>query len=258
MKHSIVSLLSIAIFATSCQKEITTNSTITVNTTSSTDNIATGGRWVGNYIAYRNYPASRTIKDKFFVANGYARIYSDTIDIYEYNYYYTQFSLSIPAPLNIDGDNITLEAGVKNPSNSTFYIPYHGRDVGLQIIGSSDSAFIENVVPDSIRPDAHLYTTMQIGTTVIHNIQELQYLFEDWGTLTLQTFNNGLVAYRNNEYLKGLPYGGAAKIGRLKEIRVGFKGSGYVDWVKLYDSKTGELIMSEDFNTDGESSVVWY
>lgn len=250
-------LFAVVIFY-SCKKEATALSTSSAES-SSLEAIITDGKWVGEYIAYNNYyPASRNFKDKFFIANGYARLYTDSVNIYPNNYYYTQIHLKIPAVLDIDGDNITLEAGVKNPANSTFYIPYHGRDVGIKIMGTTDSARISNVVPDSIRPDAHKYAVMQFGNNIVNNVTELQYLFEDWGTLVLQTFNNGLVAYRNNEYLKGLPYNDQPKIGRLREIIIGFKGSGYVDWVKLYNSATGELILSEDFNTNGESTVVLY
>jgi hypothetical protein len=64
---------------------------------------------------------------------------------------------------------------------------------------------------------------MRIGKTVINNLPELQYNFEDYGTLILQTFNRGLVAYRNDAYVKGLGYGNEKLIGRLKEIGVIFR-----------------------------------
>lgn len=218
----------------------------------------TGDRWWADYMAFRGYPRSRRFADHFFVANGYARLYTETVAIYPSNYYSTVFRLRVPASRNINADSITFEAHVKNPSNSSQYIPFHGRDIGLKIIGETDSALINNVTPDSIRSDAHDYAIMQIGSNRIDNVTQLQYLFEDWGTLIIQTFNNGVVAYRDDQYLRGLPYAGQPLLGRLKELSVSFKGSGYIDWVKLYNSATGELIMSEDFNIDGQSSVVWY
>jgi len=55
-----------------------------------------------------------------------------------------------------------------------------------------------------------------------------------------------------------LGYGNEPLIGRLKEIGIVFKGSGFIDYVKTYNSVNGKLLMSEDFNTEGQSTVVWY
>ena len=250
--------LCLIVFLISCKKEVLPEKEKAVASVSSSQDVVAGERWWADYLAFRAYPRSRRFADHFFIANGYARLYTDTVDIYPSNYYSTVFRLRIPASRNINADNITFEAHVKNPSNSSQYIPFHGRDIGLKIIGETDSAFINNVTPDSIRSDAHDFAIMQIGSNRIDNVTQLQYLFEDWGTLVIQTFNYGLVAYRDNQYLRGLPYAGQPLLGRLKELVITFKGSGFIDWVKLYDSATGDLIMSEDFNIDGQSSVVWY
>ena len=65
-----------------------------------------------------------------------------------------------------------------------------------------------------------------------------------------------LVGYRNIEYLGGLGYGDEPDIGRLKEIGMVFRGSGFIDYIKVYNSANNQLLMSEDFNTDGQSTVV--
>ena len=107
-------------------------------------------------------------------------------------------------------------------------------------------------------PGAQERAVLQLGQTIKNNVAALQYNFEDYGTLILQTFNRGVVAYRNDAYLAGLSYGKEPLIGRLKEIGIVFKGSGFIDYVKIYNSVNGKLLMSEDFNTAGESTVVWY
>ena len=240
-----------------CKKEATPPEETMVNAIS-TDEAVIGERWWANYLALDFYPPSHRIGDNRFIANGYARIYSDSVAVDPFNYYSTSFRLRVAALRNIDADNITFEAHVKNPSNSSPYPALHGRDVSLKIVGNNNYALINNVTPDSINSDAHNYAVIQIGNNRLDNVTELQHLFEDWGTIVIQTFNYGVVAYRDDQYLKGLPYAGESRLGKLKEILISFKGSGYIDWVKLYNSATGDLIMSEDFNIDGQSSVVWY
>ena len=45
------------------------------------------------------------------------------------------------------------------------------------------------------------------------------------------------------------------KGGRVEAIKIGFRGYGEMDWVKIY--KGSKLIMTEDFNTDGTTTAVW-
>jgi hypothetical protein len=243
----------------SCKKEsVTVNQQSLVAGASASVQLATDARWQGAFLSYNGLPASRVIRDKFFIKNGYARIYDDSIKINRQNYYSTQFRLVIPASVNIKGDSVNFEIGVKNPLNSSWFDAYYGRDVNIYIKGQTNDALITNTSTEDVSPGSQQSALMRIGGTVMNNVAELQYNFEDYGTLILQTFNRGLVAYRNNAYVKGLAYGREPLIGRLKEIGVIFKGSGFIDYVKIYNSATGKLLMSEDFNTDGQSTVVWY
>lgn len=253
-----ITLLLCFIVFYSCKKEtaVTQSKSAVVNVAS--EAAASGSRWQGAFISYNGVPASRLISDRYFIANGYARIYNDSVRIPSKNYYSTQFRLLVPESVKIKGDSVTLEVGVKNPLNSSWFNASRGRDVGLFIKGETDSAFINNVLPDNISPGAGAYAIMQIGNTRVNYVTTLQYQFEDWGTFILQTFNRGLAAYRNDEYLRGIAYYSEAPVGRLKEIRILFKGSGYLDYVRMYNSVNGKLLMSEEFNTDGVSTVVWY
>jgi hypothetical protein len=243
----------------SCKKEpVPVNQQSLDAGTSASVQLAADAKWQGVFLSYNGLPPTRVIPDKFFIKNGYARIYNDSIKIGRHNYYSTQFRLVIPTAINIKGDSVNFEIGVKNPLNSSWFDASHGRNVNIYIKGQTNDALITNTSTDDVSPGSQEYALMRIGGTVMNNVAELQYNFEDYGTLILQTFNRGLVAYRNNAYVKGLSYGGEPLIGRLKEIGVIFKGSGFIDYVKLYNSATGKLLMSEDFNTDGQSTVVWY
>lgn len=260
MKNFRLTLCALTLTALfSCKKETITTQQRSLGTGSDESaQLAAGSMWQGAFLSYNGLPGSRIIRDKFFIGNGYARIYSDSIRINRYNYYSTQFRLVIPSSFNIKGDSLNFEIGVKNPASSSMYDPFYGRDISLYIKGETNDALITNVVASDINPDIHESALIRIGGTVMNNVAGLQYNFEDWGTLILQTFNRGVVAYRNNEYLGGVGYGREALIGRLKEIDIIFKGSGFIDYVKLSNSVNGKLLMSEDFNTDGQSTIVWY
>ena len=242
----------------SCKKEMpVSDQQLSVNSNESA-NLATDSKWQAAFLSYNGNPMSRVIKDKFFIKNGYARIYNDSIKINPNNYYHTQFRLVIPSSIKIKGDSLNFEVGLKNPLNSSSIPASVGREIDVYIKGETNDAFIANTSTSDVSPGSQEYALMRIGKTVINNLPELQYNFEDYGTLILQTFNRGLVAYRNDAYVKGLGYGNEKLIGRLKEIGVIFQGSGYIDYIKLYNSANGKLLMSEDFNTDGQSTIIWY
>lgn len=257
MKKFRTALVLSAIVLFSCKKEINTRNEMSASSNESAT-AAAGTNWQGAFLSSSGNPMSRVIKDKFFIRNGYARIYNDSIKINPNNYYHTQFRLVIPSSIKIKGDSLNFEVGLKNPLNSTSIPATVGREIDVYIKGETNDAFIANTSTSDVSPGSLDYALMRVGKTVINNVTELQYNFEDYTTFVLQTFNEGLVAYRNDAYIKGLAYYNEPNIGRLREIGIIFQGSGYIDYIKLYNSANGKLLMSEDFNTDGQSTVVWY
>jgi len=239
----------------SCKKE-TAHSDAVQSSGTLAQSMAAQLKWQGLFISENGLPPSRAVPDKYFIKDGAARIYSDAISIDEDNHYSTRIKLVIPTSVTISGDSLNFEAGVKNPANSTFYDPSYGRDITLYLQGATNSAYINNTATTNIDPTAPKRAAITLGQTVRNNLSFMQYNFEAYGTLILQTFNRGVVAYRNNEYLGGLGYGSESVIGQLQEIGITFKGSGYIDYIKLYNSATGKLLLSEDFNTDGKSNVI--
>ena len=241
----------------SCKKDIQPQNELSAGTNESATTAA-GTNWQGAFLSYSGNPMSRVIKDKFFIKNGYARIYNDSIKINPNNYYHTQFRLVIPSTIKIKGDSLNFEVGLKNPLSSSDIPESVGREIDVYIKGETNDAFIANTSTSDVSPGSQQYALIRVGKTLINNVAELQYNFEDYTTFVLQTFNEGLVVYRNDTYVKGLAYYDEPNIGRLKEIGIIFQGSGYIDYIKLYNSVNGKLLMSEDFNTDGQSTVVWY
>lgn len=253
MKISLVAAACLLLFF-SCKKESVNDEALQSSGTLS-QSVASQSRWQGTFISENGLPPSRPVSDKFFIKDGAARIYRDTVSFDENNHYSTRIKLVFPSSLVIAADYLNLEAGVKNPANSTFYDPSFGRDITLYIKGEANTAYINNTATSDVDPGASQRAGIKLGNSG-QLVPALQYNLEDYGTLILQTFNRGVVAYRNNEYLGGLGYGEESVLGKLEEIGITFKGSGYIDYIKLYNSATGKLLLSEDFNTDGKSTII--
>lgn len=243
----------------SCKKESTEHPNIALLKTVQTTATAAKMGWQGTFLSYNGLPPSFPVGEKDFINNGYARIFRNSFKKSRQNYYSTKIWLTIPSNIRIKGDSLNFEVGVKNPFNSAFYPASEGRDITLYIKGETNEAAITNVATADVNPGSGERAAVQLGQRMVNQVPALQYNFEDWGTFILQTFNRGVVAYRNNEYVAGLYYGDEPLVGRLKEIGVVFKGSGYIDYIKLSRSSTnGTPLMSEDFNEDGQSTIIWY
>ena len=249
-------LLAVGLFFFSCKKE-TVDTHLKVSNNNSLL-LVEEATWKGAFLPYTGLQDSRFIPDELFIKNGYARIYSDSMKANSYNFYTTMIRLVIPDSINIKGDSLNFEAGLKNPFNSSPFSPYYGRDITLYIKGETNTAFINNVATSDIDPNGHTRAAIRVGNTGKNDLPALQHNFQDYDTLILQTYNHGIIAYRNNAYLNGLAYWDEPHIGRLKEIRIIFRGSGFVNYVKIYYSVNGKLLMSENFNTDGQSTVIWH
>jgi hypothetical protein len=242
----------------SCKKEAIQTSQHVAANSNELATTAADSKWQGAFLSYTGNPMSRVINDKFFIKNGCARIYDSLNRISPHNLYHTQFRLLIPASIIIKGDSLNFEVGLKNPISASPFAASVGREIDVYIKGETNNAFIANTSTSDVSPGSQEYALMRVGKTLINNVSELQYNYEDYSTFVLQTFNHGLVAYRNNTYLKGLAYYNEPLIGRLKEIGIIFQGSGSIDYIKLYNSANSKLLMSEDFNTDGQSTITWY
>lgn len=257
-------LLAICAIFFSCKKELNTDSKLFAEKASA--RISEELKWKGQVLVKNGtITNSLFIPDTFFIKKGYARIYinipgfstnKDYITKLPIKYYTTKFWFTLPSGVNIKGDSINFEAGIKNPLNSSYFNASHGRDIKLYIKGETNTASITNVATSDIDPAGLDRASISLGQVVKNNIAQLQHNTEDIDTLIMQTFNRGVVAYRNDEYLSGLAYNKEPVIGRLKEVGIEFRGSGYIDYIKIYNSVNGKLLVSEDFNTDGKSTII--
>lgn len=201
-------------------------------------------KWQGLYTTFGQPDVY--VADSTFIYGGVAQL---THTPY-YGVFYTGMDLPVPSSMLIGGDSVTFSARVKNPSNVNGAVfPF---DVNLLLEGESNTGII-TFIGEEINQQ---FNKLTVGNKGISNDASLLYLFEDWHTIDLKAKNNTLSVYRDGNLVNSIDYSGV-QIGALKQVRLFFKGSGTVDWVKLTSSNTGTEIMHEDFNTNNESSAVW-
>lgn len=208
-------------------------------------------RWVGTYVEGHAGVDTQDVQDANFISHGVASLNQSP-----WSYYYSRIQLKIPSCRGpIYGDSVKLEARVRNNGSVTGAVfPY---DVSPWLEGSYNRAhaqFLAYYVQ---------YTALTVGTKGITNDSALLHRFEKWSILDLVARNNILSIYMDNKLVRQTKYTGVS-IGKLKDIFFYFKGPGQIDWIKLYTyhsvASKGSFVlkMSEDFNVNGQSSVVWY
>jgi len=237
-------LTALVLLTVSCKKEVKiTSADAQLSATEISDaTTRCNSRWTGAYATIGEPTLFGS--DNTFINNGIAQLTNSP-----WSYFYTSIILPIPACHRFSSDSIRFTVRLKNPSDQAGSVaPY---DVSLWLKGSKDTGYVQFLAQ---YPE---YTALKVGNFGITNTTDLIHLFQDWTELTLETKNKRLTVYMNGTMVKQIIYRGT-RIGTLKEISVGFKGSGIIDWVKLYNSNNGIQLMQEDFNVNGHSSVVWY
>jgi len=180
------------------------------------------------------------------IQNGRAYISPNLSSI---SYYWTHFKLAIPEN-TLNGDNLKFEIRLKNPQAEGGLSAY---DIGLMYGNTanlSNSAYLIWMGEDW----ALSYTYIGVGSNYQRPASELIRNFNDYVTVTLETAGNNVIAYYNGVEVKRLPY--TTAIGFINYLDIAFKGSGSIDWVKVYQN--GQLKMKEEFNTDGQTNIEWF
>ncbi len=165
------------------------------------------------------------------------------------SYYWTNYRFIKPNVLSsVSGDNFILEARIKNPSSEGGISCY---DPSLRIIGeeakqawvtfmSAGCTYYSSIgAVDSY--DSGGYSSSVPSS----DLSVLGQDFSDWKTIKLEVKNHKVSAYYEGTKLYTKEYLG--QVGKIYGIAQSFKGSGSIDWIKLYNGD-GQLVYSEDFN----------
>jgi hypothetical protein len=232
----------------SCSKQTTGKSIQPVSSTES--NAVTSGCYPGKWygvIFEDGYPVVDTIHDKYFIADGIAHIPNPN---FKSGSYFTHTVLKIPNCHTFVGDSTKFEVNLKNPTTGNTAVGDF--DVSLDITGAKNTAHVTFIAHNQD------YTSVGIGTKQYFGIPQLVYAFEDYTVIALELKDGNLNVYKSGSLILTIPYKVTYRLGPVQSIDVRCKGSGYIDWVKLYNSDTGAQLMQEDFNTGNTSDVQWY
>jgi|GEM_PF-3372098 gliding motility-associated-like protein len=157
-----------------------------------------------------------------------------------------------PGPLNLGRDyrtrfelrdtffvdnNFVIEARVKNSVANGGITAF---DPGVYLEGCNINAGV------SLMGDAwaQRFTSMYAHTAGISGLLQFVQDFSDWKVVRLEFKNNTFSVYHEGNLLHSLSYTG--DITFIHKLTVRFKGSGLLDWLKLYDGN-GQLMWQEDF-----------
>jgi len=232
----------------SCSKQTADKSIQPLSSTES-NSVTSGcypGKWYG-VIFEDGYPLVDTIHDKYFIADGIAHIPNPN---FRSGSYFTHTVLKIPNCHTFIGDSTKFEVNLKNPTTGNTAVGDY--DVSLDIVGARSTAHVTFIAHN---PD---YTSIGIGSKEKFKIPQLVYPFEDYTTIALELKDGSLNVYKSGSLILTAPYKVGDRVGPVQSIDVRCKGSGYIDWVKVYNSDTGAQLMQEDFNTGNTSDVQWY
>ena len=238
----------IILYSFSCKKEPMQslqqiNSTHAVNQSVNDSNCVK--RWIGSYANETN--GDDTINQRHYIHDGIAQLPPRN-----WANYHTGLKYHIPSCHTIYGDNVIFEASLKNPQGEAGSV--YGYNVALQIQGLDN--FFE--VYFSFDKAGQSYDHIFMGDYHVFNLPELVHYFPTFETLSVHLNSDKVRIFLNGSLLKTLDYDKTNNLGEIKWIGVGFKGTGTADWVKVYNRKTGSLLMQEDFDGDGQSNVKWY
>ena len=156
------------------------------------------------------------------------------------SYYWVNYRNINPSIFkSVSGDDFVLEARIKNPYSEGGLSAY---DPCIRVLGNTGKVAWVTFMDGSW---AVGYTNVGAGDTARKNLYELVRDFSDWREVRLEVKNQTLTVYYEGDIAYTMDYEGS--VGQIYGLAFSFKGSGSVDWVKLYNA-TGQLVYEEDFN----------
>lgn len=152
-------------------------------------------------------------------------------------------------------DSTTFEARMKNPESeggeSCYNISialqdkdFNGEWLGFTTVGCTD------------------FATLTVGKTVFrrlapyagkeYDLHEFGINQDEWTHFKAKTMGDTIEVFINEKSVFKSKFEGSKDFKELVDIRMAFKGTGSIDWVKLSNSYTGKVVYKTDFD-EGES-----
>lgn len=190
--------------------------------------------WIGYVTSVNNYKEPNE-KANNFIKNG--RMYLAP-NFSEKSYYWTNFDLMRPDLFkNTSGDNFTIETRIKNSESEGGISAY---DTRIKILGTK-SNIVLTMMGNNYGLD---WDYVSVANSTKRELPELVQDFSNWRKIKIKVKNHMLSIYIDNNLIYSMPYVGS--VGSITGLHFDFKGSGSVDWIKLYNSNK-KLVYHEDF-----------
>lgn len=180
------------------------------------------------------------LPESAILLEGYAEVEQEFSGDYRF---WTGIQLDIPCGKNINADNVKLEWFAK----SNISVGTDEADLGGALIGENATAYVNSV---RYRPE---YNQMSFGKTLIKNVTEIYPTPQKWTTYAVEVSGKKLNFYIDGKLKKSLA--GSESLGMLKQLKIHFKGSGRIDWMKLYEG--GKPVIEDNFDKAGKSTLRW-
>jgi hypothetical protein len=198
---------------------------------------------------YVNVPAEKTDTVNFAsnVSNGVWRLGPDTLTG---NYWTTlHFKNVARGACNLypidTAQYVSMEVMLQNPTTGEGSVPAH--DVQLQIVGENKTASV--VIVSNTRHIAS--TSLTVDTVGVKGSLALIRSFDTLTKVTLTANGSVLSLHINDEFVLSTTYA-PATLGKIKDFVVRFKGSGTVDYIRVYDASGRVQLRNEFTNPTGE------
>lgn len=199
--------------------------------------------WKGTYSSTTEL---MEVYESNFINNGIAKLNTSP-----WSYFWTSIETAIPECRRFSADSVRMDIRAKNPVGEG---AIEQLDLSLAIVGELDSAVVTFIGRGTHQQFATIGLWKGANVT---NQAELVQLFPDWTEISLEVKNGAISAYKNSTLLKSFTIPAGKKLGKIKKIHAGFKGTGSIDWVKVYDSNS-TLKFKEEFNTAKTSTIEWF
>ena len=207
--------------------------------------------WVGYVSSLNNYLEENEKVEDFYV-DGKLYIAPSLSDKW---YYWTNFRyVNNNSNINsVDGNDFTIVARIKNPSSEGGISCY---DPGISVMGENGKRAVVTFMSegctyyaaigaaDWFQSGGSWNCNSENSTCEYADLSALGRDFSDWKVVKMQVKDKKVSVYYENEEIYTMTYKGS--IGKLVGISISFKGSGSIDWVKIYNNE-GVLVYSEDF-----------
>lgn len=199
--------------------------------------VNTNDKWVAYVTSLDNYH-SDIYDNNDVIKDGEAYIPPKLINI---DYYWTCFKY-INSEANfskIKGDNFSLEVRAKDSKKDGGISAY---DTTIKVYTDKDKSIGVKMMGDDWGvPWIHMWA----GDNNKDNLKELVVDFSDYRIIKFVVKDHKFKVYADDKLLYTLPF--SSELGNIVGFLVEFKGSGKLDYLKLFDSKE-KLVYSEDFN----------